>query len=45
VTGQSVTDGMRAMMVERSALLEKPYTVEQLQTALIVHFEIRARAR
>jgi CheY-like chemotaxis protein len=45
VTGQSVTDGMRAMMVERSALLEKPYTVEQLQTALIVHFEIRPRAR
>ena len=33
-TGQAVTDGMRAMMVENSAVLEKPYTVDQLQTAL-----------
>jgi DNA-binding response OmpR family regulator len=40
VTGQSVTDGMKAMMVEGSALLEKPYTVEQLQHALTVHFGI-----
>ena len=39
-TGQAVTDGMRAMMVENSAVLEKPYTVDQLQTALSVHFRI-----
>jgi len=42
-TGQAVTDGMRAMMVENSAVLEKPYTVDQLQTALSVHFGIRPR--
>src|SRR5262249_12405795 len=42
-TGQAVTDGMRAMMVERSAVLEKPYTVDQLQTALSVHFAITPR--
>jgi CheY-like chemotaxis protein len=44
-TGQAVTDGMRAMMVENSAVLEKPYTVEQLQTALLVHFRITPRSR
>lgn len=44
-TGQAVTDGMRAMMVENSAVLEKPYTVEQLQTALSVHFRITPRSR
>jgi CheY-like chemotaxis protein len=42
-TGHAVTDGMRAMMVENSAALEKPYTVDQLQTALSVHFGIRPR--
>ena len=44
-TGQAVTDGMRAMMVENSAVLEKPYTVEQLQTALSVHFQIKPHSR
>jgi CheY-like chemotaxis protein len=44
-TDQAVTDGMRAMMVENSAVLEKPYTVEQLQTALSVHFRITPRSR
>ncbi len=44
-TGQGVTDGMKAMMVERSALLEKPYTVEQLQHALLVHFKIEPNAK
>ena len=39
-TGSSVTDGMKAMMVDKSAVLEKPYTVDQLQTALTVHFGI-----
>jgi len=44
-TGQAVTDGMRAMMVENSAVLEKPYTVDQLQTSLSVHFRITPRSR
>jgi DNA-binding NtrC family response regulator len=38
---QSVTDGMRAMFVEGSAFLEKPYTVDQLQASLVVHFGLR----
>jgi CheY-like chemotaxis protein len=42
-TGQAVTDGMRALMVANSAVLEKPYTVDQLQTALSVHFTISPR--
>ncbi len=33
-TGQAVTDGMRALFVEKSAMLVKPYTVDQLLTAL-----------
>lgn len=32
-TGQTVTDGMRALFVEGSVVLEKPYTVEDLATA------------
>jgi len=39
-TGQAVTDGMKAMMVEGSAILEKPYTVEQLEASLAVHFRV-----
>ena len=39
-TGSAITDGMKAMMVQKSAVLEKPYTVDQLQTALSVHFGI-----
>lgn len=39
-TGQAITDGMKAMMVEGAAVLEKPYTVEELQTALASHFGI-----
>lgn len=39
-TGSAVTDGTKAMMVEKSAVLEKPYTVDQLQAALSVHFGI-----
>jgi DNA-binding NtrC family response regulator len=45
VTGQSVTDGMKAMMVEGAALLEKPYTVEQLQHALGVYFGIMPKTK
>jgi DNA-binding NtrC family response regulator len=33
-TGQTVTDGMRELFVEGAALLEKPYTVEDLKKAL-----------
>jgi DNA-binding NtrC family response regulator len=40
-TGQAITDGMKAMMVKGSAVLEKPYTVDQLQAALLWHLEIR----
>jgi hypothetical protein len=37
-TDQVVTDGMKALMVPGAAMLEKPYTVEQLQASLAVHF-------
>jgi DNA-binding NtrC family response regulator len=40
-TGQAITDGIKAMMVKGSAVLEKPYTVDQLQTALLWHLGIR----
>jgi hypothetical protein len=33
---------MKARFVEGSASLEKPYTVEQLATALVVHFRINS---
>jgi len=39
-TGQGVTDGMIAMFVAGSAMLPKPYTVDQLQQSLAVHFGI-----
>jgi DNA-binding NtrC family response regulator len=39
-TGQAVTDGMKVMMVDGSALLPKPYTVDQLQSILFEHFGI-----
>ena len=45
VTGQSVTDGMKALMVEGSAMLQKPYTVEQLQHSLTIYFRIGPKAR
>jgi DNA-binding NtrC family response regulator len=40
-TGQTITDGIKAMMVKGSAVLEKPYTVDQLRTALLWHLRIR----
>lgn len=40
-TGQTVTDGMKALFVAGSALLPKPYTVDQLQTILTVNFGIK----
>jgi DNA-binding NtrC family response regulator len=33
-TGQAVTDGMKAQFVPKSAILVKPYTVDQLLPAL-----------
>ena len=39
-TGRDLTDGMKAQFVSKSAFLAKPYTVEELSTALSVHFEI-----
>ncbi len=43
-TEQAVTDGMRALLVEKSAVLPKPYTIEQLQDSLSVHFGIKPMA-
>jgi len=43
-TGQGVTDGMIAMFVAGSALLPKPYTVDQLQSILQNHFGIEPAA-
>ncbi len=40
-TGQIITDGMKALLVDGAKLLEKPYTVDQLSTALAVHFGIK----
>ena len=40
-TGQTVTDGMKALFVPNSALLTKPYTVEQLHTILAMKFVIK----
>jgi CheY-like chemotaxis protein len=37
----AATDGMNALFVDNSALLPKPYTVDQLQTILSVNFGIR----
>jgi CheY-like chemotaxis protein len=39
-TGQDLTDGMKARFVSKSAFLAKPYTVEELSTALCAHFQI-----
>lgn len=35
-TGQGITDGMKALFVEASHLLPKPYTIDQLTAALAV---------
>jgi CheY-like chemotaxis protein len=44
-SGRQVTDGTRARFVKGSAFLQKPYTVEQLITALSVHFRISPQPR
>ena len=33
-TGQGMTDGMRATVVERNGFIAKPYTADQLYTAI-----------
>jgi DNA-binding NtrC family response regulator len=33
-TGQGITDGMRAMFVEHNGFIAKPYTADQLYTAI-----------
>jgi CheY-like chemotaxis protein len=43
-TGQGVTYGMMAMFVKGSAVLPKPYTVDQLQRSLEIHFGIASAA-
>lgn len=40
-SGHAATDGMNALLVENSAFLPKPYTVDQLQANLSVNFGIR----
>jgi HEPN domain-containing protein len=44
-SGQAVTDGMKALFVEKSAFLQKPYTVEQLATTLVAKFSIGGRSK
>ena len=44
-TGLSVTDGMKALFLPGSAVLEKPYTVDQLLTSFSVHFQIGPQPR
>jgi CheY-like chemotaxis protein len=44
-TGLSVTDEMKALFVPGSAVLEKPYTVDQLLTSLSDHFDASPQPR
>lgn len=37
----TITDGMKALFVEGSAFLPKPYTIDQLQAVLAVDFGIK----
>jgi DNA-binding NtrC family response regulator len=39
-SGRAITDGMRARFVPGSAVIPKPYTVEELRTTLANHFHI-----
>ena len=40
-TALAVTDGTKALFVDNSAFLPKPYTIDQLQTVLTVNFGIK----
>lgn len=44
-TGRPITDGMRVRFVEGSAVLEKPYTTEELLHTLTVRFGINPSLR
>jgi len=44
-TGRAITDGMKARFVTGSAVLEKPYTVDQLRSGLSKHFDINPLLR
>jgi hypothetical protein len=44
-TGLSVTDDMKALFVPGSAVLVKPYTVDQLLTSLSAHFQMGPQPR
>jgi hypothetical protein len=44
-TGRTVTDGRITRFVATSAVLEKPYTAEQLLQALSTHFGIDPAAK
>jgi DNA-binding NtrC family response regulator len=44
-TGRAITDGMKTRFVADSAVLAKPYTVEQLRTSLSKHFDINPLLR
>ena len=44
-TGQTITDGMKGLFVEKSAVLPKPYTVEELVTSLLVYFKVNHSPR
>jgi CheY-like chemotaxis protein len=42
-TGKAITDGMKARFVEGAAVLQKPYTTEQLSHALSAHFSFNPK--
>jgi DNA-binding NtrC family response regulator len=44
-SGQGVTEPMRALFVESSAFLPKPYTVEQFEMSLLVNFGITPKSQ
>jgi DNA-binding NtrC family response regulator len=44
-TGRAITDSMKARFVADSAVLEKPYTVDQLRMSLSKHFDINPLLR
>jgi DNA-binding NtrC family response regulator len=44
-TGRDLTDGMKAQFVSKSAFLAKPYTVEELSTALSGLLEAKAEGK
>jgi DNA-binding NtrC family response regulator len=44
-TGRAITDGMKARFVAGAAVLEKPYTVDQLRMSLSKHFDINPLLR